>query len=344
MNFGSYLSKEKNTIQKRIDKSLSVWQKKLLDQTSALQHLTHVLRESNRGGKHIRGTLVCLGYDLFGSSRLADIYTIAAAYEILHTSLLIHDDVMDKSLTRRGKKTLYQQLGGDHYGISQAISLGDVGFFLAAQMIQDTKFDSKILSSVVSRFSQIVLDTITGQMLDMKASQKNENVTSHDVITIARLKTARYSLAGPLVIGAMLAGATKKQMQYLFDFGEHLGIAYQLRDDILGVFGDEEVIGKSSTSDITEGKQTLLFLYAKENITKKQKEMLDTYYGKGTIAARDYEAIKQIFLETGALTKVENIIERYINESRLLVSKITKEKANRDLLADFISYLLERKK
>lgn len=344
MNFQAYKDKHKQAIEDEKESALLFWQRRVGQQVSSLKTLSELLVTSNTGGKNLRGTLVCLGYELYAKKKRRDMFTIAAAYEILHTSLLIHDDIMDKSTMRRGKPTVYQQLGGDHYGISQAISLGDVGFFLATKMINEITGESKIKSSIITQFLQIVLDTITGQMLDVKLSQTTALVTEKDVITTAKLKTAHYTIAGPLSTGALLADADKKVITKLTAFGEALGIAFQIKDDILGVFGDEQMIGKSATSDITEGKQTLLYLHARQNATNAQKNMLDQIYGKGKITAKDSTIIKQIFQETGALTKTENMVERYTHKARLLVPNITTEKTMQQLLTDFISYLLERKK
>lgn len=343
MAFNTYLAKKRNPIQKAVDAIFSRWEKSV-GQTQYLNDLTQLLLQSNQGGKNIRGALVCFGYDLVSSSRTSKIYPAAAAYEILHTSLLIHDDIMDKSLLRRGEKALYQKLGGDHYGISQAMCLGDAGFFLATQTINSTKFDAGIIASVVSQFSQIVLDTITGQMLDIQLAKSREKIAEKDVITIARLKTAQYTIAGPLIVGALLAGADQNFIKKLSAFGDALGIAFQIKDDILGIFGDEKMIGKSVTSDIEEGKNTLLFVHAFHAASQQQKNFLSQHYGKGTITPQEQQQMKQIFQDSGAVMYAEKKIRQYAREANILISQITNKKEMQNILNDFITYLVERKK
>lgn len=344
MNFQEYIIKNQRPIQQEKEHVLSGWKNTIDKQVPDLKDLSKLLLESNSGGKNIRGTLVCLGYRLYAKKKSADIYKIAAAYEILHTSLLIHDDVMDKSPLRRGKQTVYQQLGGSHYGISQAICLGDIGFFLATKMISETTFSSAIKSELISQFSQIVLDTIAGQMFDIKSSSKLSKITENGVVKIAELKTAQYTITGPLVLGALLGGIDKKKRKQLFLFGKKLGIAFQMKDDLFGVFGDKKKIGKSATSDIEEGKNTLLIVYALANASPAQKVMLEKYYGKGKITSKEHVLIKSVFKETGAFDYTEKRIQQYAKEASALGSQLTADSTLRSLIIDFIRYLIHREK
>jgi geranylgeranyl pyrophosphate synthase len=236
--------------------------------------------DATRGGKGIRGRLVKLGYRIAGGNEDGEIEKIASAFEMLHASLLIHDDVIDKGLTRRGKPTVYKALGENHYAVSQAICLGDMGFFTATKMIAESGFGSELKARVLSLFSDIMIDTIRGEMLDVKLSLPGQEKLEEDVLTIHKLKTAYYTVVGPLTIGAMLGGADESQLRLLRRFGENIGMAFQIQDDILGVFGDEREIGKSTTSDIEENKNTLLITYALEKATTAQRKILTRYYGK----------------------------------------------------------------
>lgn len=222
MDFRKYLDKSAGQLDREVDEILQqqINKAKVIDQK--LAPLLNAFAKSCQGGKRIRGALVKLGYELavvfpFGGPRKSeDILKIGAAYEILHTAILIHDDIIDQSLVRRGKPSLYQALGGNHYGVSQAISLADYGFFLAFKIIADT--------NAAEVFSQIVMDTAFGQMLELKKANP---------LLVMKLKTARYTIAGPLKMGAILAGASPKLVRELGEFGENLGIAFQIKDDIL---------------------------------------------------------------------------------------------------------------
>lgn len=173
---------------------------------------------ANTGGKKIRGFLIKLGFELAGGKD-REILQVAAAYEILHTSILAHDDIIDKSPKRRGILSLYKSVG-----IDQAITLADYGFFLAMKIIAESKFDEKLKNQALRMFSQTIVDTALGQMLD---------VAHGDSEKIALLKTARYTISGPLKLGATLGGASGELIRELGKFGESLGIAFQIQDDIL---------------------------------------------------------------------------------------------------------------
>ncbi len=300
--------------------------------------------QSMKGGKGIRGSLVKLGYKIGGGKKNSEINKIGAAFEMLHSSLLIHDDVIDKSLMRRGRPTLYKALGENHYALSQAICLGDMGFFQATKMIAASKFDDRLKARVISLFSEIVTDTITGEMLDVKLSRPNQEKREKDVVVIHRLKTARYTIVGPLTIGAVLGGAHALQIRAIKQFGEYIGMAFQIQDDILGVFGDEKEIGKSTTSDIEENKNTLLITYALEKGTILQRKILAKYYGTGKVTPSQHQAVKKVFVETGSLAYSQQKVEQYIDLGEKIIPSIARDKVMQKLLREFVELVIERKK
>lgn len=172
--------------------------------------------ESCYGGKRIRGNLVLLGYKLAAGKQNREVLKVAAAYEIMHSSILAHDDIIDQSFTRRGKPSLYKSVG-----IEQTITLADLGFFLAIRIIAESKFPEKLKNQALRIFSQTMVDTAIGQMLDIQKG---------DRATIMRFKTAKYTVSGPLLLGATLAGGKLDQLD---QFGIYLGVAFQIKDDIL---------------------------------------------------------------------------------------------------------------
>lgn len=227
MDFKKYLDETAAELDREVGKILEEQLSEATKIDKKLAPLIKAFTDSCQGGKRIRGALVKLGYELVaedGRLKSVDILKIGAAYEIFHTAILVHDDIIDKSIMRRDKPSLHQALGGNHYGISQAISLGDYGFFLSYKIICETGFpgDSKI--KALTLFSKIMMNTAWGQMLDL------ENT---DPIIVMKFKTARYTIFGPLQIGALLGGTDEKQIKIIGDFGENLGIAYQIQDDIL---------------------------------------------------------------------------------------------------------------
>lgn len=233
MDFQKFLEKTARELDREVGKILEEQLKEAGKTDKKLVPLLKVFTESCQGGKRIRGSLVALGYQLArhlpGEQRRhlegeEAIFKVAAAYEIMHTAILVHDDIIDKSLLRRDRPSLHQALGGNHYGISQAISLGDYGFFLAFKIIAEASFPQDDKIQALKLFSKVMMDTTWGEMLDLEKT---------DPLTIMKLKTARYSVAGPLELGAVLAGAGEKLLGRLGRLGENLGIAFQIRDDIL---------------------------------------------------------------------------------------------------------------
>lgn len=171
-----------------------------------------------QGGKRLRGRLVVLGYKIGNRQQATgkDIAKVAAAHEIMHSAILAHDDIIDQSFTRRGRPSLYKAVG-----MEQAITLADLGFFLAIRIIAESKFEDKLKNQALQIFAQTMMETAIGQMLD---------ISHGDVATARKLKTARYTVAGPLILGATLAGGKLNQLD---QFGTYLGIAFQIKDDIL---------------------------------------------------------------------------------------------------------------
>lgn len=334
MNFLNFLK----TCASQVDSELSNYFKKWrIEASNVSNNLLPLIDEAIKaceGGKRLRGALVVFGYEFAGGKNLTEILKPAAAFEIFQTAILAHDDVIDKSPLRRNKPTIYYALGANHYGLSQTICLGDIGFFQAYQIISESNFSAEIKNKALNSFSKTMLETALGQMLDVEGKE--------DPLIITRFKTARYTLVGPLQLGAILAGADQKLLDLLKDFGDNLGVAFQIQDDILGVFGTEKQTGKSITSDIEEGKNTLLITQALEKASKKQKEVLKKYYGKQGLAQDKFGEVKKIFIETGSLDYSRQVAVKYVNAAKKLIPELTRDQKHRGLLFEMADFLVER--
>lgn len=342
MNFEKFLKIEAKKIEVVEQKRLKLWQAWLFKKVPDLIPHSKAFVEACLGGKKIRGTLINLSYKIAGG-KSNTILDIAASYEIFHTSILSHDDVIDQSPVRRGKPSLYKVLGGGHHGISQTISLGDLGFFLASKIISESKFEDKKRLKALDYFATTTIDTALGEMLDVELPYLDKKRQEKDVLTIMKYKTARYSVSSPLQLGAILAGAKNKLVSEFGVFGENLGLAFQIQDDILGVFGDEEVLGKSNKSDIEEGKNTLLIVEALKNANNFQLKELRKYYGKGKISENALGKIRKIFEDTKALEYAQKEAEKYISVAKKTIPSITKDKKLAKLLYEMAEYLVERR-
>lgn len=206
------------------------------------------------GGKRIRPALVLMAADLFGAD-LDKAIPAALAIETFHNFTLIHDDIMDNAPLRRGKPSVHEK-----WGVNNAILSGDV------MMVESNKhlsmLDTAVLKDALHTFNATAQGVCEGQQLDMEFEER-DFVSIEEYINMIRLKTA-VLLGGAMKLGAQVAGATAEQAEQLYQFGENIGIAFQLQDDILDVYGDPEKFGKQVGGDIIANKKTLLLLKLKE--------------------------------------------------------------------------------
>lgn len=343
MDFSDYLGKAAKQINGEIKRFSRVWLEEVEQVSPTLVPLAKILMDNCAGGKRLRGVLVKLGYELGGSDpQNTEILKPAAAVEIFQTSILAHDDIIDQSPLRRGKPTIYRQLGGDHYGISQTIALADIGFFLTVRLISEANFPADRKNKALKSFAQTVINTGLGEALDVELPRLKGDRLDQEVITIHRLKTSYYTIIDPLSLGATLAGGDQKLIDNLAEFGQALGIAFQIQDDILGVFGSEEVLGKPITDDIEEGKNTLLITRALKKASPAQKQILDKYYGQGNVGQKGLNEVRKVFRETGSLDYSRQYGLKYVARAKKVIPKITSNPKYQQLLSQMADFLVER--
>lgn len=315
----------------------------------------------NSGGKFFRGALVNIGFSLFSSEDIAYSDQLALAYELFQTAILIHDDIIDHATVRRNRITIPESYihRWENNGYvrtnemtdtanSMALCAGDTGLFLSIQKIVSTYADSPELAKILQYYIDVVIKTIKGEVIDviLPYKEKQKISLSHDVynsvLEIYKLKTAWYTVIGPLCSGAILGGCSVEHLRLLEEFAEYLGIAFQIQDDILGVFRDTEAIGKDSGSDIAEFKTTILYSYVK-NREEYSSELLK-YYGK-PVSPESIIAVRDIFVSSGALSFAKEKMDDYLNKSLLMLNKMDfLSEENKELLYGMILYLKTREK
>lgn len=324
---------------------LNKWEESFLNTSSRLEQLATEFKRVNAGGKRIRGVLCILGYEIGGGKDFEEITKVAAALELFQTSILAHDDIIDNSELRRGKPTLFSSLGFDHYALSQTICLADLGFFMAVRIIAECNFPESTKNLVIRLFSQVMYDTAVGEMLDIELPAKKIYNQTPDVLTIMTLKTAKYTISGPLKMGLLLSGVKDQTSLKSADiYGDNLGIAFQIQDDILGIYGSEAEMGKSNISDIQEGKATILASHAFNNATSGQKAKLQRYYGNPALSDGEAEIIRKIFKECGALEHATSVAVQYSETAVKSIPKVTTNKRYQQLLTGLAEYLINRNK
>lgn len=284
------------------------------------------------GGKRIRPKTTLLSYKAFGGTDVETIIPIAVAQELLHLSLLIHDDIIDRDFVRYGVKNIagsyqqaYQSLVDNeedrtHYANSAALLAGDLLISGAYQLINQSTVEPQLKQQVQGLFSKAIFEVAGGELLDTESAFRPAEET--DALSIARYKTASYSFVGPLLIGATLAGADETSCNQLRAFAENIGIAFQLKDDLLGVFGDEQVTGKSVTSDITEGKHTYMVETFLTTATEAQRLEFKKWFGLQSANPEQIEAVKNLFVSSGARQLVEDKITQYEHEARSALAQL----------------------
>lgn len=217
------------------------------------------------GGKRMRPVLLMMSHELFGGKH-ENVTSPAVAMELFHNFSLVHDDIMDKAALRRGKATVHEK-----WNTNTAILSGDAILIEAYKLLSDC--DVKYLKSVLEIFNQTSVEVCEGQVMDMDFEIRND-VSIEEYIEMIRLKTA-VLLGGSLKIGAILAGANEKEAENIYQFGVHLGIAFQLQDDVLDAYGDPKKFGKTVGGDIAANKKTFLLLKTRELASDADKKHLE---------------------------------------------------------------------
>lgn len=344
-------------VREKLNKKLEEYNNELKKESNDLiKENIDVFTNLNSDGKLIRGTLVNLGYKL-KKDNLEYSYPLSLAFEIFQTAILVHDDIIDNDDLRRGKQTIHAYNYNKYYNLTKnfnskkisegiAICIGDLGLYEANQVIaKNYKNDSK-LGEILIYFNEIVLKTIKGEIIDVTLPFLEQNNLLKDnleenIMLIYKLKTAYYTIIGPLSLGLILAGTTKEELADIENLGLKIGTAFQIQDDLLGIYSNNNKLGKNVGSDIEEFKQTILYSYTKSN--KKYYNELLKYYGKEK--EETIEKVKQIFIDSGAYKYAKDLVDKLYNEALNIVKNINwiKEE-DKEILNSFIDYLKMREK
>ncbi|PFG30639.1 polyprenyl synthetase family protein [Paramicrobacterium agarici] len=268
-------------------------------------------------GKKLRPRLLLDGYHAFGGQLDAVALDAACAIELLHVALVIHDDVIDSDDVRRGELNITGRFSADavargalrtraqNWGEASSLLAGDLMLTAAHSLIAQLDVDDETRRSVLEIFDEALFVSAAGEHADVWLSMHIDDASSYDVLAMMEHKTAAYSFQAPLLLAAALAGVDINVHERLADIGTHLGVIYQLRDDVLGVFGDEETIGKSTLSDLREGKETLLIAFARAH--QRWNDVAEVF-GAPHLTVADSERLREIIVASGALDLVEALI------------------------------------
>ncbi len=310
---------------------------------------------SMRGGKRIRPACVIAGYKAVGGQHHNKIVETSLATEALQSFVLIHDDIQDQDDQRRNGSTLHKMyeeyvknnIATDKYekiGENLGINVGNLANSFGVNQILKSKFEPEAKIEAVKKFEDIKKHTAMGQFIDeIIQAKKIADTREEEIESLVTEKTAHYTMAGPLELGAILGEATEEQKQTLKQYGMKVGKAFQLYDDMLDLYGEEEKTGKPIGSDIREGKKTLLILQALRKANKEQENKIKQTLGDKRITNKDVEEIREIVKDTGAYEYSKKRVNELVNEAKnVLNNSDNLEPEIKDFLLGIADYIITR--
>jgi geranylgeranyl diphosphate synthase type II len=292
--------------------------------------LWETLERNSSGGKRFRPRMVMAAYESLGGTDLDAAAHVGAAFELLHTALIVHDDVIDRDFVRRGGLNVsgrYRDIAttagiplpdAEHRGMSVAIIAGDLALFNAYRLIDRSGVDGILRTRLHDLLDEAMFVSAAGELADVDFALQNarddraSSPTVDEIIEMERLKTAVYSFETPLQAGAVLAGASGAAIEALGSFGRNIGIAYQIVDDLLGVFGDERDTGKTTLGDLREGKRTVLFAHA---VSRPEWAEVAELFGSPDLTDDQAQRIRSVLEATGSRRYTEALARDFANRA-----------------------------
>ncbi len=305
------------------------------------------------GGKRVRAAYMYHGYRAAGGTDFSRILRASVSIELIHLFLLIHDDIVDRDVMRHGVNSAQEHfrhigeklsLTADsvHFGNSMAIIVGDMIGALGNQIIFESGFDSKLILKALAKLQEVVSLTVAGEAQDILIEYRG-HATEAEILSMYENKTARYTIDGPLELGTILAGGSKDLASALSAYAVPVGIAFQIQDDILGIFGNRERIGKPIGSDIEEGKITLLVLKSLERASTSQCDEIHDILRKGeSLTVENIERFREILVSTGGLDVTKQLAIQYIQQGIDALSEIECDVNAKEFFRGIADYMMTR--
>jgi geranylgeranyl diphosphate synthase, type I len=296
------------------------------------------LMEFSMGGKMIRGCLVHLGWSICRAPDSSDpgqdaVPTVGAAMELFHSGLLIHDDIMDRDLVRRGRPSIFQQYATaaaaenqadpPHVGQALGICAGDVACFMAFELMARTRAPAAVLCRVLEMCARELSAVGIAQMQDVAWGASSSAAGVDDILRMYLHKTGRYSFSLPLLAGAMIADASEESRGRLEAFGECIGLLFQIRDDELGLFGDETELGKPVGSDVREGKKTLIFSSLMAAANPDERRRLKRIFGNPRATKGDIEYVRERAGSDTVRSQIQSLVAGLTEKARTAIGALS---------------------
>lgn len=319
-------------LQKIIEKEIEIFSKELENKNTLYKPIQYILQ---LGGKKIRPTLCLLSAELFGG-KIQDAIPAAVAIELFHNFTLMHDDIMDNAPLRRGQKTVHEK-----WNKNAAILSGDAMLVKAYQEILKTS--TKNAPTILEIFNRTALEVCEGQFSDMEFEKRN-HVTIADYVEMIRLKTS-VLLAASMKMGALIGNASLEDAENIYQFGEALGIAFQLQDDLMDAYSEPENFGKQVGGDIIANKKTFLLLKALEKASIEERNQINQLLQIDSHKENESKVLemKNIYNRLDIPKDCETEIQLYYKKSLQFLLNINLEQEKKLVLQSFASSLMQRK-
>lgn len=344
------LEKIKKTLEKNLTSYLNG-----LDTTYSLSKISPLLFKSIkefvlRKGKRVRPTLFVIGYLGFSKKEIKGLYTSALSLELLHDFMLVHDDIIDKSALRRGKPSMHTMLNeylkkytdAKFNGQDLAIVIGDVMYAMALHTFLSINVDVARKEKALKKLIEAALYTGSGEFIELLCGIKDiAQISKNDIYKIYDLKTAYYTFACPLTMGAILGGASDAEAEKLFSYGVSLGRAFQIKDDILGIFGDERKTGKSALTDLIEAKKTILVWAAYKRASAKDKARIKAILVKDNIRLSDLAHMRKAIVTGGALAYAKREVSSLHQKADEIIASSKMYPSYKTLLLEYSREILQ---
>lgn len=352
-NFDILLHQFRARLEAALDSWVEVRHCEAIDEVAAAAEVTGILKEYLlRGGKRLRPALLFYAHLGCGGKSDSTVMSAAMAMELLHTYLLIHDDIMDRAEMRRGDRAAHvlyrdshraRKWRGDseHFGQSAAILLGDLAYSFATELINEVRPAPAQREDFHACFASMCREVILGQYLELTAPNRPD-LGEADLLKVLQMKSGRYSVQRPVQLGALLAGAGETAFRRLSSYGLLTGEAFQLQDDLLGVFGDAGTVGKPVESDVAEGKRTLLVFHTLRRATESERDLIHAALGDPDLTLHSMNDVRAIMERTGARRHVLGMIEERLEGARDVLEEVELVEEARAFFNGLIAYLRGR--
>lgn len=309
-----------------------------------------VLEDFIRKGKFVRGTLFLLTCQFLGQEIDEKKVAIACAIELVHSGLLIQDDIIDNDTLRRGSKTIFshfEEVGKEigaknpyHYGISTAIVVSDIAFFTAFEIL--SSYNLPALPDILAFYSREIYRVSLAEGIDSEFGQTEGEPTDEDIYAVYLYKTARYTFSMPFLLASVVSNTDHKIKKQLEKIGELLGIIFQIKDDVIGFFGDEEVIGKPVGSDIRENKKTIVRSLLFKSAHSSEKAFLNSVFGNQSLTYDDVACIQDIAIRYKIEEQLNKKMDTYMDEALSIFDSLEIENEYSKTLKDLFEFIQKR--